>query len=343
MTANVEITENNVMFLIGAGCSAEAGVKIANAMVNDVERYVQEQDEWGRYRDLYHYLKSAILYAEGIFGNFSDKLNIEKLLIVLSELAKKEQNIAYPFIGNWNMRLMEVAGENLIHIKEFRKLIYRQLHEWVNIKQYNDAQYYRGFANFQTEIGYPIRIFSFNYDLCVEEVLRAVNIELGFDPKTARWLYSNFEPNSNKDIGIYLYKLHGSIDWQRDEDAGNVVRRLPHPTTTPDVIFGTDAKLTSIDPYLYYVFEFRKYSLLDECKLIIVIGYSFSDEYMNRLLAQALNASASRKLLIVDPYPEGLKRRMTTEYRAAECQIEVVASKASEFLNERLRKAEIAK
>jgi hypothetical protein len=331
-----ELTENNVMFLIGAGCSVSAGIKVANQMVEDIELFVKEKNDWKKFSKLYYYIKSALLYADGIGGNFTITLNVERLVVVLSELGKKEQNIAYPFIGNWNTRLMEVAGEGFKLIEEFQEKIKTQLFEWINIGDFSAAEYYAGFSRFKKELGYPIRIFSFNYDLCIEEVIRDVNIELGFDPKTKAWLYSNFEPNKDKDIGIYLYKLHGSIDWERVPEKGNVLFQRTHPKADSELIFGTDAKLTSTDPYLFDVFEFRKYSLHEDCKLLVVIGYSFSDDYMNKLIAQALTASQQRNVLIVDLRPDELKNSFVEKYGVSEAQVKAWQGSAADFLREKL-------
>lgn len=339
-----EILENNVLFLIGAGCSADAGVKIANQMVTDIENFVKTDDRWKKFDKLYYYLKSSILYSDGILGNFTTSLNVEKLVVIINELAKKELNIAYPFIGNWNTRLIEVAGKNFETIKEFGEEIAEQLFKWINIGDYSGANYYQGFVNFKTEIGYAIRIFSFNYDICIEQTINDLTIELGFDPQNKRWGYSNFDYNENKNIDIYLYKLHGSIDWKRDKNNGNILIKQANPITNAELIFGTDAKLTSIDPYLFYVFEFRRYSLLDECKLIVVIGYSFSDEYMNKLMAQALTASPNRKILIVDfGDPDGLKEKFATEHNINKNQIETWKGKASEFLLNELNQDNVYK
>jgi|GEM_PF-421719 len=338
----LEIAENNVLFLIGAGCSAESKVKVANQMVNDIENFVRNKDEWKKYKELYYYLKSSILYSDGILGNFTTTLNIEKLVVIINELAKKELNIAYPFIGNWNTRLLDVAGDNFQNIEQFGKEIKKQLFEWINIGDYSHASYYRGFANFKTEIGYPIRIFSFNYDVCIEQTIDELSMELGFDPQDKEWKYTNFDFNENKDIGIYLYKLHGSIDWKRDKHNGNILIKQANPITEAELIFGTNDKLSSVDPYLFYVFEFRKYSLMDECKIIVVIGYSFGDDYMNKLIAQALSASQNRKLLIVDSgNPEGLKKDFSEKYSVNQDQIEIWKGAAGDFLLNHLNQENI--
>jgi hypothetical protein len=307
----LEIKENNTLFLIGAGCSKEAGIKIANDMVGDVDQMVRCKEQWKKYADLYYYLRSSIEFSEGIFGNFQRQFNIEKLLLIINELEKKEKNIVYPFIGNWNNRLLDVAGKKFESLKELKELIHDQLYNWINIDHYDRGCYYNGFGVFKKDIGKPLRVFSLNYDLIFERTLEnSFNIEFGFSPHDKKWRYSNFEDDGTRDLDFYLYKLHGSIDWKKQ---GNDIIRCDNPTKDSEIIFGTDSKLKSIDPFLFYVFEFRKWSLNIACKIILTIGYSFSDEYVNGLITQALNQSPNRRLIAIAPYQEKSEKQVKTE------------------------------
>ena len=72
----------------------------------------------------------------------------------------------------------------------------------------------------------------------------------------------------------------------------------PHtPQPKPDLIFGADYKMQYIDPYLFYAYELRRYSL--EAKIILTIGYSFRDEHINGIITQALQHDKSRVLVAV--------------------------------------------
>lgn len=292
--------KDDVIVLLGAGCSVDAGIPTVNQMVHEIESKLIHTNEWEKYKQLYYYIKSAVIYSDGIFGEFDRVVGIERLMIVLSELEKKEKNIVYPFIANWNNRLIDLAGTNFEKIKELRELITRQLLKWVKRPNYQPAHYYRRFYEFQQELGYPMRIFSLNYDVCLEQARsNAEELELGFD-EHGEWNSFRFDPaNEAVSAGIYLYKLHGSIDWTRDSEQTNILRLAAHPVDdNPELIFGTEAKMQSIDPYLFNVYELRNYLLA--CKLAIVIGYSFSDDYVNTLLRQALQRSSERAILIVD-------------------------------------------
>jgi hypothetical protein len=332
---------NNVIFFIGAGCSKDAGFPLSNDMVKDVEDFITK--DWKDYRELYFLIKSCIFYSEGIQGNFNKEFNIEDLLLVINELEKKDRNPIYPFIGSWNSKLQELAGKDFCNIKDFKELIRGKLIEWVRKDDYSKAEYYRGFAKFKNEYGYPMRIFSLNYDLCIEQILQnELNLELGFDKSSRIWKHEIISEAENNGTDILLYKMHGSIDWKRNDDEGTV-QHCAHPSTIPqEVIFGTDIKLKSIDPYLFYVSQFRQFSLLKECSLIVCIGYSFSDEYLNVIIGQSLKADKNRKILVVEP--SQINNKAETERRKKEiadkikiknnAQIEIINNTAKTFLED---------
>src|SRR5699024_1479885 len=98
----------------------------------------------------------------------------------------------------------------------------------------------------------------------------------GFGPQQL-WDWERFEQAESGPPSlpqIYLYKLHGSINWKRD-DAKNLfcVEQVQKVESDQmDIIFGRDFKLQAADPYLFYVYQFRRFSL--DCRLIVVVGYS---------------------------------------------------------------------
>ncbi|MFC4767195.1 SIR2 family protein [Effusibacillus consociatus] len=343
----MSINTNDVIFLIGAGCSYDAGIPTATKMIDDIEiKLLNDRDEWKVHRDLYFYIKSAILYSEGIFGKFNILFSIEKFVNVLTELRKKEKNVVYPFIANWNNRLIDLAGQNFDNIEALKKLITKQLINWVKKDDYRQSEYYKCFYEFQKELEHPLRIFSLNYDLCFESNKPQDTtdlLELGFDNNNV-WNSARFEEeHPDVNAAIYLYKLHGSITWKRDRDHGNILKLSAHPEEEPDLIFGTDAKLQSIDPYLFYVYEFRKYSL--QSKVILVIGYSFSDHYINNLIKQSLQHDSNRILICVDMKDgDSVRNDIVRALELTDAsQIVVYSKSAREFLEENLNAEEISR
>ena len=299
----MSLREDSLLFLLGAGASVDAGIKHAKAMTLDIEEKISSDADFKIFYDLYNYLKSSIIYQRGLEGAFNDKtVTIEELLDVISEIDKKNLNKLYPFIGGWNIHLLRVAGEEFEKVASLDKQIRVQLFHWININNYDKANYFQGFADLVSDIGSAVRVFTLNYDICVERALieTGFSIELGFN-SDRKWEASKFDTNENASVGLYLYKLHGSIDWIRNKSNGNFLTLCDNPQQNSELIFGTAAKLSSIDPYLFYVHELRKYSLNEALRFIVIVGYSFSDEYVNGLIGQAVTRSEYLNILVVSP------------------------------------------
>lgn len=296
----------DVMFLLGAGASVDAGIPASATMISEVEKLLETHRDWQDYLDLYRHVKSAIHYAAGLKGIYGRDVsfNIETLVNTLYELERNEEHPLYPFIGSWNSRFVSLAGRKFEHINTFRSLILKQLKKWMCPDNPARGDYYRGLITLQKELNYPLRVFTLNYDRCFERIERdGFRVEAGFGGYGTDhvWDWERFEQNdagSTSPPQAYLYKIHGSMDWKRD-DSQNLFRveqteSVGHEKM--EIIFGRDFKLEAADPYLFYAYEFRKYCLL--AKLIVVVGYSFSDGHINKMLVQALRNDDECRLLV---------------------------------------------
>lgn len=110
--------------------------------------------------------------------------------------------------------------------------------------------------------------------------------------------------------GLHLLKLHGSIDWLREDDelsdgrmpivtirqlAPQEVKRLD---LRPAVIFGNRNKLTAEGPFLDLLRAFQ--DELARSQTLTVVGYSFRDPHINVYISQWLNGDVNRILRIVN-------------------------------------------
>ena len=294
----------DIIVLLGAGASVDAGIPSSTKMIEEIENLLGRSDR-SQFRDLYHQIKSAIHYAAGIKGKFGSDVqyNIETLVNTLYELERNEDHPIYPFVAAWNSRLLAYAGSNFQHLRSFREKILEALKNWVQLENPKKAEYYSGLKPLQRALQFPLKIFSLNYDLCVEGLGEAgFRIETGFAAVgDSRWEWKRFDETSPQAEypEIYLYKMHGSINWKRDE-AGNLFCVSHSGNIRPEqmqVIFGRDFKLEAADPYLFYAFEFRRCSL--DARVIVVIGYGFGDEHINKMLIQAIRFDPSKRLLVI--------------------------------------------
>ena len=168
---------------------------------------------------------------------------------------------------------------------------------WVQLEYDGNARYYSGLIKFQKEYQFPLRIFTLNYDLCIEKACIESGVERGFgDEKQWDWRIFDNEEQINKNI--FLYKLHGSVDWTRDEKGHLIYRDSNISPDNIEIIFGTTYKLQYIDPFLFFAYEFRKRTLTD-AKIIVCIGYGFGDDHINGIISQALNNNKDRRLLAI--------------------------------------------
>lgn len=338
----MEIKGEDIVFLLGAGASVEAGIPISNKMIEEIEILIKTDKDWIVYKDLYFYLRSSIHYSDGIMGKFSEQFNVERLLVVISQIEERERNIMYPFIGAWNSRLIDLAGVNFENVSKFKDLIRKRLYEWVGLRNYEQASYYQSFGTLAGDVGTLIKVFTLNYDLCFETVVgRTKEIKLGFTKTSNEWHYTNFD--SDEGISFNLYKLHGSIDWYIQNNKLYKSERLEQ---NPELIFGIMHKMTSVDPYFYYSSKLREVCF-NEAKILVIIGYSYADEYVNVIIAQALNAKSELRILNVSPgskYTEDEIKNDIAEKLHINNREQIIPIKASakEFLTNLMNKEYLA-
>lgn len=102
----------DIIFLLGAGASAEADIPVSGEMINRVEQSLQAG---GTEEGLYNHIKSAIHFSAGLKGRFGNAVpfNIETLVNTLYELERNEEHPLYPFIAAWSSRFVARRRELL--------------------------------------------------------------------------------------------------------------------------------------------------------------------------------------------------------------------------------------
>lgn len=340
--ATTVFKRNEIILLLGAGASVEADIPDSSRMVQEIDNLVSSNDgTWSKFRDLYRYIRSSIFYADGLDGIFGDNVpfNIERLVNVLDELRKKERHTLYPFVGAWNPKLQDVAGAEFENVHTFQSEIIRILRDqWVALPEREKATYYGGLLRFQSEYEYPLRVFSLNYDLCVEETCGREKVQRGFSERA--WDWRLFDETSEDPVPLLLYKLHGSMDWYFDEDGRVTYSDSPSAIRDEKValIFGTSYKLQYVDPFLFLAYELRRWTL-DVARIIVCVGYGFNDDHINGILQQALRQNRTRKLLAVigpDDDTATAEKCVSDQLMAQEDQIVAKACGAKEFLDKAL-------
>jgi hypothetical protein len=294
----------DIIFLLGAGASAEAGIPVSGAMIDLVEKSLHSG---GTDEGLYHHVKSAIHFSAGLKGRFgaSVPFNIETLVNTLYELERNEEHPLYPFIAAWSSRFVALAGPDFGEVRRFRQRILANLKKWMCPEDSAKSDYYRGLIGLQRDLTYPLHVFSLNYDLCVESLNSSdFRVETGFASygPSHPWDWERFDTENGNNVApqLVLYKLHGSINWKRSAETKELfcVQQIESvDADRMEVIFGREFKLEAADPYLFFAYRFRDLSLVT--RLIVTLGYGFGDAHINKMLTQSLRSDPERRLLVI--------------------------------------------
>lgn len=182
-----------------------------------------------------------------------------------------------------------------------------------------------------------MKLFTTNYDLCFEEAAarsRFVTVD-GFShamPQEFDGTYFGYDivrrdasegtPDYIENV-FHLYKLHGSLDWERKED-GRVVKNPA--VANPVIIYPRDTKFAASyeQPFLEMMSRFQT-ALRQPKTALLVMGFGFADKHLAEPILAALRSNVSFKMLIVDP---SLKQRLEGGDNDAYKQIDRFAAAA---------------
>lgn len=293
----------NVHFLLGAGASSGC-IPTMKAMVEDAEKEVDAGGN-AKLKELFEKIKNAcdenleamlgtlyshIAYLNGVGGGDGES----------EELIKLIENLIYEKV---NVHLDEPAAKENLNI-------YQRLYQKLSLRNKDLAR---------------VNVFTTNYDLLSEKALDYLNInynngfggglERVFNPARFSYTFSRkidanlekYEPLENM---VYLYKLHGSLNWV-ERDVNSFFKILEIPVKNGDkrpednlLIYPSPLKQnTSLGaPYSDLIREFQKKLLLPN-GVLFVIGYSFSDEHINNIIYQSLASNSSISIVVFGNYP----------------------------------------
>lgn len=225
-------------------------------------------------------------------------------------------------------------------VEEYKKLYNRLIHRIeayifnsINVDMTTDAskkvlEYYKTFYQkiaLRNKDLSRIRVFTTNNDLFNETALDSLNIHYingfggglrkYFNPALFNYTWSKrmdtsidkYEPIENM---AYLYKIHGSINWQEIEHKMNNyfnIEELPPQQLSPEksvLIYPTPTKQDKSlgVPYVDLFREFQN-KLLEPHSVLFVIGYGFNDRHVNDIIYRALATNSTINVVIFSKKP----------------------------------------
>lgn len=297
----------NTLFFLGAGASKDADCMSSNEMLDDLKKEISELSNENAnrviYLEIYEFIIASLHYQYSLKSKIKllskNIITIEDFVFVLRQIIDKEFIIPYPLVGNWNEKITkwEISSNDRIFIEFLQFIEYLLINKWTVYEATKATTLLTPIKELlQSADEFTMNIFTLNYDLIFEKNFIKSNeilMQTGF--AKGKWC-GFFDNNQTK---LNYYKLHGSLDWLYDNVTEEITNVKLKENNSPLIIFGTNNKMVSFDPFLDLLSELR--NKLKEASLYIIIGYSFHDKYINNLLIQQLMSDITKKLIVVDP------------------------------------------
>lgn len=275
------IVTSKVAFLLGAGASAAFGYPTMGTLTEEFWREIRSRKDYASRTE-------PFLRQWGIEPLKEDiETVLEQLTVIRSlrgggyrddrELAAELRRLAVETIRS----AIAGVGVDIVRIEEHYRLLFDSVDQTT------------------------IPIFTTNYDSVLEEFAEKCKLEIidgFFTPPTrkVKWSSARFHSfrESNHTKRILLFKLHGSLDWYRDNNSGETFSLSSEPMCEEleqVALYPAETKLIFQDPY------FTCYRFFDECirhaKLLVVIGCALRDEALKERLYNGLENNPHLKLL----------------------------------------------
>jgi SIR2-like domain len=340
---------NTIAYLVGAGLSVDANLPHSVELAAKLKVYLQNQARDNRNADakiqlaLLYFLLGGIRFQWARLGGDPDQhINIEQIATAALRLRLRGKDPLAPYVASWNEKIIEFERAQEGAFERFSEMIYARLKEWLATPSCDQIEYINRMADLHSGET-SVAIFSLNYDLLVETAFSNAGrcIINGFND--GHWSPELFADGN----AIRVYKLHGSLDWVDDEMHGICSLTFDrHPraedfevSKPPLLIFGTDSKLTGKDPFLTLVHAFSEQ--LRTANVLVVVGYSFSDQYINEIVEQRMRDNVPMRMVLVSPNADWLKQSLP--FLENSPRVSTISKGALEAFNTGLVRSEVVK
>lgn len=149
----------------------------------------------------------------------------------------------------------------------------------------------------------PVEIFTTNYDLLMEQSLEDLEVEYFDGFVGARRSFFDLRALEDNLIPVHwsrLWKIHGSINWYKEEVSGQkkVYRSSEIKEDASHLIYPSHLKYEESRkmPYLALIDQLNRF-IRKKSSLLIMSGYSFNDGHLNDTIINALKANPTAMVL----------------------------------------------
>lgn len=193
----------------------------------------------------------------------------------------------------------KLDGLTAVRAEELDRTVCQQIVKELDIAKATDFSPVASLAAWIARANYrlPVELFTVNYDLLIETALeeRRVPYFDGFiGSLKARFQIELTEAISTPDsasLPVFfarLWKLHGSVNWAWQKDQQIVRFGQPVTADLAAAIYPSDTKYDESRRVPFVVLQDRLRRALQQPEtLVLIAGYSFSDQHLNEMLYDA--------------------------------------------------------
>jgi hypothetical protein len=294
-------TLTDVIFLFGAGASVDAGIPDTYRFVEEFKSHIKQN-----HPKYYDQLLGILKIREGFNkkGPERKEVDIEQLLDTLNRLIDKDKEVLLDFYES-KVFIRDILDNKEI-FQKLKELLQDFIRERVIVKEEKSLEYLKELLNFNL----PLEIYSVNYDTCIEQLSHMSHMRYtdGFD---TYWDKTEFD----EDFHVKHYKMHGSVIWHENRKTKEIVKipvyaPIEKESNKIKLIYGEDVeplllypaqKSEYVEPLTELQLMFKNRLLKKETKIVIVVGYSFRDDYIVHMLWDAGRINEDLHIILVNP------------------------------------------
>ncbi len=197
---------------------------------------------------------------------------------------------------------IDIRGFSEDELQNLEKIVCQKIAEKLNVKLPDNKTPYHKLAKWVNNIDRdtPIEIFTTNYDLLLEEAFEDLKVPYFDGFVGTRFPFFDLravEDNLIPSHWTRLWKIHGSINWYLKDDK-DVYRSTCLEECDSYIIHPSHLKYDQSRkmPYLALIDRLNKF-LRQNSAVLILSGYSFSDDHLNDTILNALRANPTAMVI----------------------------------------------